>query len=64
MTRIWKFVISAALILLALGVLLAGAGFLTGASAARVWSVLSGQLDLLRAQLEQWSGMLFARLGL
>ena len=54
MTKVWKIVIIAALVLLAVGVLLGGAGFLTGASAARVWSVVSQRLQEAETGLRQY----------
>ena len=54
MTKIWKYVLITALSLLAFGVLLGGAGLLTGASLERTWADLdlqarvSALLELLR----------------
>ena len=53
MTRAWRIVIMIVLAMLALGVLLGGAGLLTGASWPRVWSQLSGPFTQLQSQLEQ-----------
>ena len=51
MAKIWKYVLIAALGLLAFGVLLGGTGLLTGASLERVWADL-GIETRLNALLE------------
>ena len=54
LVKIWKYVLIAALALLAFGVLLGGTGLLTGASLERTWADLdlqtrmSALLELLR----------------
>ena len=46
MAKIWKYVLIAALGLLAFGVLLGGTGLLTGASPERIWADLGLQTRL------------------
>ena len=53
MAKAWKTVIVLVVILLTLGVILAGAGLLTGASWSRVWTQLSGSLQVLNDQLRE-----------
>lgn len=53
MAKAWKTVIVLVVILLTLGVILAGAGLLTGASWSRVWTQLSGSLQVLDDQLRE-----------
>lgn len=54
MTRIWKYVGAVVIVLLVFGVLLGGAGLLTGAETERIWRVVdgSGFIEGLRASLE------------
>ena len=57
MAKAWKTVIILVVILLTLGVILAGAGLLTGASWSRVWTQLSGSLQELEARLREMERM-------
>ncbi len=53
MAKLWKYVIILAVILLAFGALLAGAGLITGASAGRVTTALdlAARLEAVRQNL-------------
>lgn len=64
MTKVWRIVIAVVLAVLALGVLLGGAGLLTGASWSRVWDPLSENLNALRAQLAPYHADLLSWLGI
>ncbi len=46
MKRAWRIIISIALIVLLLGGVLIGVGFLTGADTNRIYSVLDGRYNL------------------
>lgn len=54
MTRIWKYVGIAVIVLLVFGVLLGGAGLLTGAETERVWRIAEskGYIEAMKASLE------------
>lgn len=54
MTRIWKYVGIVVIVLLIFGLLLAGAGLLTGAEPERVWRIVDGKgyIEEIRASLE------------
>lgn len=60
MTRIWKYVGVAVIVLLVFGLLLGGAGFLTGAEPERIWRVVEseGYIDEIRASLETGKNLL------
>ena len=64
MTRIWKYVGVAVIVLLVFGLLLGGAGLLTGAEPDRIWRIAEskGYIDGLRASLEagkNWLASIF-----
>lgn len=54
MTRIWKYVGIVVIALLVFGVLLGGAGLLTGAEPERIWRIVDGDgyIEALKASLE------------
>lgn len=54
MTRIWKYVGIAVIVLLIFGLLFAGAGLLTGAEPERVWRIVdgAGYIEEFKASLE------------
>lgn len=54
MTRIWKYIGIIVAVLLVFGVLLGGAGLLTGAEPERVWRIVDGEsyLEEIRISLE------------
>lgn len=54
MTRIWKYVGIIVIALLVFGVLLGGAGLLTGAEPERVWRIIDGEsyIEAVKASLE------------
>lgn len=60
MTRIWKYVGIAVIVLLVFGLLLGGAGLLTGAEPERIWRIVKseGYIDEIRASLETGRNML------
>ena len=54
MTRIWKYVGVAVIVLVVFGLLLGGAGLLTGAEPERVWRIIDGgaYIEEIKASLE------------
>ena len=60
MTRIWKYVGVAVIVLLVFGLLLGGAGFLTGAEPERILRIVEseGYIDEIRASLETGKNLL------
>lgn len=54
MTRIWKYVGIIVIVLLVFGVLLGGAGLLTGADTGRIWRIAEskGYVEAIKTSLE------------
>ena len=64
MVRIWRFITLLAVILLVAGMLLAGTGWITGASMDRIREVYAGQMHALWETFSNLSGPVASWLGM